>query len=144
MLIRLIPDQVEERWERFAPAIARALPPTVSGTKRAMVNILEAILLEKLVVWIITDEDQERIFGIVTTKLDYEEVSKTRNLLIYTFTSFGETHYTQMKDAIKTLKKYAVSENCTYIEAYTANERLMNFLEETGFYNNYNLMELEV
>lgn len=144
MLIRLIPDKVEEKWEYFAPAIVRALPPTVGGTKRTMVNILEAILLENLVVWIITGENQEKVLGIVTTKLDYEEVSKTRNLVIYTFTSFGETHYTLMKDALETLKKYAISENCTHIEAYTANERLENFLEEMGFYNNYNLMELEV
>lgn len=144
MLVRLIPDQVERRWERFAPAIAKSLPPTVSNTKRGMVNILEAILLEKLVVWIITDEDQEQIFGIVTTHLRYEEISKTRSLLIYSYTSFSGMHYTYFNDALETLEKYAISESCYSIIAYTKNEQIANFFENKGADTDNTLIEMEV
>lgn len=122
----------------------KSLPPSIGRTKRGMVNILEAVLLGNLTVWIVTDEDQEDVIAVVTTKVQFEEVSKTRDLLIYSFTSFGDMSLNFWNEAYETLEKYAVSQNCQNILAYTTNEEIIDFFNRKGAKTDNRLIQMEV
>lgn len=109
-----------------------------------MVNILESILLGRLTVWAIMDEDQENIYGVLTTKFEYDEISKTRNLLIYSYTAISKVHFKYWDDTLETLIKYGVSNRCESVLAYSKNELIQNYFEERGADTENILLNLEI
>lgn len=108
-----------------------------------MVNILEAILLDKLLCWGYYNEDADLVF-LLTTTIDYDEVSKTRRLLIYTLTSVAKIDSSMFIKSLENLKKYARSNACSSIIAYTRNEKILTYMNRLGADIGFNLIEVEV
>lgn len=143
--LRELPEAVAKNWDFYAPVIAKSLPPISGNSHRYMVNILEAILRGKLLVWNFKNDKDELIF-IMTTTIDYDEVSKTRSLLIYSMSGFMKVENRMFLYAISKLKRFAKSQACEFITAYVESEKITNYLTngQVGARANYKLIELEV
>lgn len=144
MLIRQIPDHVENNWEYYAPAIGKSLPPIVGRTRKGMINVLEAVLLEDLIVFNLTNEDQDELYAVVTAKVEYESISKTRNLLIYSFTSLETIPPGMWERTREELKKIAIANDCSNIIAYAKNKNVIEFFNKQGARTETTLIEMEV
>lgn len=143
MLFKVLPEEINKKWKYYAPFIANSLPPATVKSHRGMVNVLEAILLDRLVCWGYYNEGGDLIF-LTTTKFDYDEVTKTRRLLIYTFTAVSKIDSIMFKKALTSLNKYAKSNGCTSIVAFTKNERVIEYLKRLDAKTEFRLIEMEV
>lgn len=144
-LLKILPENISEQWDFYAPLLAKGLPPTAGDSYKNMVNVLEATLLEKLICWGYYSDENELMF-LVTTTIYFDEISKNRKLLIYSFTGLCKITNIMFSDALNKLKKYAKSEECSHIIAYTRNEKIVNYLSNgsIGADVGYRLIEMEV
>lgn len=143
LLLRILPEQVSQLWDKFAPLIEKSLPPTVTNRRQRMANVLRSILMDDLVVWVyFNSEGRERY--VTTTLVRTDKVTLGKDLLIYSFTSLGQITPEQAMNGVEVLKKYARGNDCKSIIAYSADERVVEFLESKGASANYKLIQMEV
>lgn len=142
LLTRLIPEEVSSNWEKFAPIIDLSLPPTVINSRLKMANILRSILLEDLVVWL-GSRNQEELF-ILTTQIREDKISLTKNLLIYSFTALKTLTKKEVMEGFLLLNKYAKAMKCESIIAYVENERIIKFFESINAETSYTLTQMKV
>lgn len=143
LLLKTVPEQVSSKWEIFAPLLEKSLPPTVTNRRLRMANVLRAILMEELQVWVFVDENQVERY-IMSTTIRTDKVSLGKDLLVYSFTSLGQVEPRYVKQGVEVLKKYAKGNGCQSIIAYSADERVTRFFEGLGGSANYKLMQMRV
>ena len=143
MLLRILPEQVSDNWDRFAPLLEKSLPPTVTNRRLRMSNVLRSILMEDLSVWIYYDEDRKERY-VLSTVVREDKVTLGRDLLIYTFTSLGQVSTKEVITGFEVIKKYARGNDCNMILAYTSNKRITNFFDNLGAETSFNLIQMEV
>lgn len=144
MLVQLLPEQVNEIWNRLAPMLEETLPPTIGKTIQGMSNMLRAVLLEKLDVWLYVNE-QEEVVVIMTTCIQTDPITLSRNLLIYTFLSVRNMDRDIWGEIYEALKNKARSLNCNNIVAYTQNDKITDYINKSNIGQaKYTLLELEV
>ena len=121
MLVKLLPDQVSDHWDEISLALRQALPPFVANSDRSMVNILKAILSDDMQCWILysSDDGGEKIYAIVSTKIEIDDISGTRCLLIYSFYANKPLTSHLVTSSFETLKRFASGKGCFKIVAYT-------------------------
>ena len=143
MLVKLIPEQVSDNWDILAPYFADSLPPIVKYTREGMANILRAVLFEDLHVFIYYNEDDEAQY-IVSACIQSDVVVLQRRLVVYTVSAVRDMNAKLWEDGLDSLKKFARSENCHSIVAYSANEQITKFLGSRGANTKYTLIDIEV
>lgn len=146
MLVKLLPDQVSDHWDEISLAIREALPPFVANSDRAMVNVLKSILGGSMQCWILysSDETGESIYAVATTKIEVDEISDTRCLLIYSFYANRPLTSHLVISGLETLKKFASSKRCYKIIAYTDIPRVEQLWESLGGVAVTRFIEMEV
>ncbi len=146
MLVKLLPDQVSEHWDEISLAIRQALPPFVANSDRSMVNILKAILGGDMQCWILYSSDGAggSIYAVMTTKVEIDEISNTKCLLIYSFYASKPLTNQLVISGFETLKKFASSEGCHKIIAYTNIPKMERLWESLGGVTITRFLEMEV
>jgi len=131
VLVKLFPDQIAERWDFIKPAIDGSLPMIADDeSPDRMNNILESLLLDQTQCWI--SSNKGKVNAVVTTKIAFDDTTKTSSLLLYSVYSFGETVRKDWIEAFGTLSKFAESKECSRLIAYTDNEDLIRLSERLG------------
>lgn len=143
LLLKMLPEQVNELWHNFAPLIAQSLPPIVYNSRLRMANVLRSILMEELEVWVYYDENKQERY-VVSSLIRTDPVSLGKDFLIYSFTSLGQIVPKHFENGLGVLKKYARANNCDVITAYVSDERIEQFLVSQGADNEFNLIQIEV
>lgn len=121
MLTKLLPDQISAFWDVIKYAIEESLPPTVSENPDKMNRILMSLLSDKAQCWVsyTINKEQRKLEGIIITRVSYDDVSDTKNLLIYCLYGYGNVGRANILSGFKTLVKYASSRDCCRIVGYT-------------------------
>jgi len=111
-----------------------------------MNRILAAALSGRVEVWAsYTKEDGKNKFeGIVLTKILYDDVSDTRNLLIYCLYGYNKVSDNSWINGILTLAKYAKSRRCSQIVAYTDVQRIIKVVNSLGGESKYTFISFDV
>jgi len=131
MLVKLFPEQVAERWDFIKPAIDNSLPLLADDeSPDRMNNILESLLLNQMHCWV--SYNGKKINGVVTTKIAFDDATKTNSLLLYSAYSFGDTNKSDWIGGFETLSKFAKSIKCSKLIAYTDNEDIVRLFERLG------------
>lgn len=144
LLLKILPEQVSDKWEVFAPLIELSLPPTVYNRRLRMANVLRSVLVGELQVWIYIDEQKNERF-IMSTVEQLDRVSLSKSLLIYSFTSLvGQLKPIELERSFEKLKTYAKSIKCQSIIAYVDDVRVKKFLESNGAKANFSLIQMEI
>lgn len=142
LLQRMLPEQVADHWNFFAPVIERSLPPTVVNGRQRMANVLRSILMDELVVW--SYGNLEELRYVVTTLERTDPVSLTKDLLIYSFTGFGRVRPVDLREGFTLLSRFGKSRGCLSIIAYVDEPRVQKFLESQGARTDFTLVQMEV
>jgi hypothetical protein len=133
MLTKLLPDQISKHWTIIKYAIQQSLPPTVGQNPDRLNRILSSALSSKIEVWASYIRGEENKFeGIVLTKLLYDDSSETRNLLIYCLYGYGEVAESSWLGGLEAILKYAKSQNCQQIIAYSDSPYIIDIVEKLG------------
>ncbi len=132
MLTKLLPDQISAFWDIIKYAIEESLPPIAGEGPDKMNRILMALLNSKAECWASyrVDGDQRTFEGIAITKLQYDDISNTKGLLIYCLYGYEKTVRESWTAAFLTLAKYAKSKDCTRITSYVSLPYLINLAKE--------------
>ena len=121
MLNKMLPDQISRFWDQIKYAVEQSLPPISSDHPDRINRVLAAALGGTVDVWASYTREEEKIKfeGIILTKILYDDVSDTRNLLIYCVYGYVPISKESWLEGLVALTKYARSENCLQIIAYT-------------------------
>lgn len=146
MLVKLEPDNIEEKWDIISEALKEAVLNYVNIDDIGMTNILYALLDEKLFCWFGVDElsMEQGPYLMMTTLFVIDHPSKTKNLLIYTLNGYRPLTKEMLEDTYDTLKKYAKAHKCYKIIAYTDVPRVEEIVLNLGGKIGHRLIELEI
>lgn len=142
MLVEMRPEFVSDNWEFFSKAIGKSLTPTISNTVQGMSRVLKAILVQKMKVWCYDNEGHNNF--ILSTVVREDEVTGQKALLIYSLTAFFQIRPDAWNKAFETLKKEAKAHNCDSVIAYSANQKIIDYLTSKGAKTSFTLIEMEV
>lgn len=127
MLLQLHPDKVSKMWDEIKPAIYESLPPFTGEREEIMNNILTAVLTEQLECWMSYQvvDDVNVMDAFLTTTFIYDDISKAKNILIYSLYGYHEISEQSWDEGFEALYKYGFSKGCSNIIAYTSNDYMI-------------------
>lgn len=127
-LIKLLPEQIAENWDKLRPAIRESLPPQVAVSNEALKQILQNLLAKRGHVWVYRHGNT--LPAMVVTTIHTDPLSGARSLLIYSIYAFGELRRDMIEDGMETLGTFAEDKGLDEIIAFSANDALSKFFEE--------------
>lgn len=146
MLTRLLPDQISKFWDIIKYAIEESLPPIAHDHPDKMARILSSLISGKAQCWAsyTRDEDGTKFEGIVVTRILYDDVSNTSNLLIYCLYGYGKVEKESWLKGLISIAKYANANNCSRIIAYTDISYIVKIVERLGGESKYTFISFDV
>jgi len=138
MLVRMSGEEIAKRWDIIKRAIRASALPTADTNDEKMSNIQKALLSGKATCWVEGDQGDPRT--LVITSLAREEISLTRNLLIYCAHGFRMASSKDYAKMVKGIYKYALSCDCDNIIMYVWNDKLLKLLNSYGARSDYTLV----
>ncbi len=146
MLTKLLPEQISQFWDIIKYAIEESLPPIAGEGPDKMNKILTSLLSSKSECWAsYTVNGKERRFeGIVITKIQYDDISDTKSLLIYCLYGYETADRSSWTAGLKALVKYAASRNCHRIIGYTEVPFIVDVVRRLGGEAKYTFISLPV
>jgi len=146
MLTKLTPEQISKFWDVISYAVEESLPPITGEHPDRMNRILSSALSGKVDVWASYNksEDVNKFEGIVLTQILYDNVSNTRNLLIYCIYGYSNVDSKSWSEGLETLLKYAKGERCNQIVAYTDLPNIVNLVNRLDGEAKYTFLSFNV
>jgi len=146
MLTKLLPDQVSKFWDVISYAMEQSLPPTVGENPDKMNNILMAALSGKLDIWASYRKDDKvnKFEGIIATRIIYDDVTCMNNLLIYAIYGYNKVSEDSWNSGMKTLLKYAKTQKCSLIVAYSNEPRVVEVVNSLGGDTSFSFISFNV
>lgn len=138
-LLRATPEQISKYWELFKWAIENSFPPTDFPTPKKMVNVLKQLLSGRMQLWIAHRGKKwpPESLGIVTTMMIVDDATGGKTLRIQNMFGWQVVQMEEWEDGFNLLAKYAISEGCTGIGFFTANDSVRKLAQRMGFYTEY-------
>lgn len=126
MLLRLLPDDMKNRWEEIKFAIYESLPLHTGERNNLMTDILTSILTEHLTVWVSYQvKDKVSIIDSIATTMFAYELDKTKNLVIYTLYGYEHIPDESWIEAFDALLKWGTLHQCANLVWYTDNPQIL-------------------
>ena len=124
-LIRLLPEQVSEHWVVIRRAVRRSLPPTTYGSDRRDSNILNNLLIGRMVCWV--GRDKVGVKLIILTNVVGDSITGVKNLQIYSMFNPSKRILEEDDwiDGMETMKRYARDRDCYRVVAYSKVPRVI-------------------
>ena len=129
MLVRLTTSQAQEHWPLIRNGIGACFPD--EGPEFST-HVLELLGSEDLVCWIVMAVD--RPLGFCITSICTEIGSEDKYLLLYAIYAFPDTDVNPKiwSTSLGILRRYALSESCKRIEAFTDNRQVIEIAKNLG------------
>lgn len=132
-ITRLIPQQVMEYWPQIKECINTALPPHVKNSDESMLKIQEQLLVGKLECWMAhAAGNQAIVYAVATTCFVVDEISETKNLLVYTLATLNPHSQDLWTTSYEVLARYAAAKGCQNILAYSDLPEVRNIVARLG------------
>lgn len=146
MLVRFFPHQVAEHWDVIKVGIEESLPPIISQDEDKMNKVLESLLLGNLQCWIsyATEELGSSVDGMVCTRILYDDVSDTRNLLVYCAYAFDKTIKDTWISGLATLNEYGLKMNCSQLIGYTSVASVINIAKRLDWDTSFTFISIPI
>ncbi len=134
MLTRLLPEQIAEHWDIIKYAIDQSLPPIVTDHPDKMNRILSSALSGGTTVWVSYTKVKEmnRFEAVILTKFLFDDVSNTKNLLIYSLFGYEVIDKESWMQGLEGIAKFAKARGCSKIVAYTDQPHVIDLVNKLG------------
>jgi len=145
MLVRLLPEQISSLWDIVKYAVEQSLPPVAYESPDKMNRVLSSLLAGKTQCWASYTRNPEVKFeGLVLTKMIYDDVSNTKNLLIYCLYGYEDVDDKSWFSGLNTLSKYAKSKGCAQVMAYTDRPGVVKLVKRLGGDTSFTFISFDV
>ena len=146
MLTKLLPDQISKFWPIIKYAIEESLPPTTDERPDKMNRILSSALSGGIEVWASyeREEDGAKFEGIIVTKINLDDASGTKSMLMYCLYGYTDVEPEAWKEGLNILAKYAKARGCTRITAYTSIPYMINLAKKLGADADYTFISWDI
>lgn len=131
MLTKILPDQIASNWDVIGYSVQQSLPSQVEDVEGILSNVLMALLSGNMDCWVISSKDN-KIEGIATTQILWDEASRVKTLLVYSVYSYGNISEQNWNKCLGTIREFAKNRGCHKISAFSGNERLVNLMTKLG------------
>lgn len=142
MLLKMYPEQIVKHWDVIKFGIEESLPPVVGQADDRMSNILFSILTNALQCWISYDSKGGKLNALLLTSITNEPISKTKSLTIYCLYGFELINDFSWKEGFEALQKFARSNNCDRITAYTNIEKIKKMARSFNGSSEYSFISI--
>ena len=133
----LLGREISERWPIIKAALKLSALPVADTNDEKLNNVLTALLDGRAICWMTGNARRPRTVIILT--MSVEEISGTRNLLVYCAHSFEREKTQEYINMVESLKEYAINQKCDNIICYVWNDKLKDLLKSYGAECNYTL-----
>lgn len=134
-----------EQWDFIKEAITTAFPPIADATDKAFLLMQEQFLLGEMDCWYAVESiDAEEIIAVMTTKVVREDVTGTKNMLIFSVTSYMPHRADLWTSGYDSLKRYAASKGCSKIVSFTNNSNVLQIAQSLGADIEWHLIQLDI
>jgi len=146
MLIKMLPEQISKFWDVIKYGVEQSLPPIAGEHPDKINRILSAALSGSVDVWAsyVKDDGNRILEGIVLTRILYDGVSGTKNLLIYTVYGYNAVDDESYMKIFTTLVKYAKAKGCLQLVGYTTLSYLADICKEFGADTSYTFVSFDI
>jgi hypothetical protein len=146
MLTRLLPEQVSEFWDVIKFGIEHSLAPIAGEHPDKMNRVLASLLSGTAQCWAsyVKDEGNVKFEGILVTKMLYDEVSDTKNLLLYCVYGYTNVEQSTWINGLVKVTKYAKAKGCSNIVAYTDVPYLIKIASDLGANTKFTFISFNV
>ena len=146
MLIKFTPEQISRLWPDMAGGLITSLPPQMRDDIESVSNLLESLLNGKAECWISYDATEEgaKVHGAVITMFHVDDITRTRNMIIYAVYGIHTSQHKHWIEGYETLRKWAKHNNCKEIVAYSNVPQIVNIAKKLGADTSYSLIQLPI
>lgn len=144
-ILHLLPDQIMEHWHFIKDAMERAFPPMTNATPETFLEIQEQFLLGEMDCWFgVESIDAQEIIAVMTTKVVVEDVTKTKNMLIFSVTTYMPHNADLWIYGYKALSRFAASKGCNKIISFSNDANVLRIAKGLGADVEWRLIQLEI
>lgn len=146
MLLKMFPEKAvtDEWWEIVRESVRASIPPNVDG-ESSMIAIMNAILTGKLECWIaLSRNDEQKVNGLLTTAIMKDEITDNKFILIFSLYASDRVGAHEWHDWLETIRKYARSNDCRKILAYTDSLQVVKLAKMLGGKAGQTILEFAV
>jgi len=136
-MVILSNDQIGKRWGIIKSAIRLSALPTADTNEDKMTNMLKSLLSGRALCWMSGNERKPRT--VLITTIAVEEISGTKNLLIYCAHGFEKEKSSTYMDMLEGIRRYAIEKKCDNIISYVYHDDVKGLLEKYGARCEYTL-----
>lgn len=133
MLLKMLPEQVSDRWDMFKDGIERSLPVVNDEDPEKMNNILASILTGEIQCWVsyreLEDLKKHGVALVLTTTVD-DLITRTRSLILYLVWAWEKTEARDWIEGFQALMKFSKLMRCQRLIAYTSDEKVVKIAEK--------------
>lgn len=137
-LVKVEQKTIAENWEKFIGGIKGNLPPHVMETEEQIKYIYNALMLDRMHIWLLLNEKEPH--AMIITSFTGEIGIEQRNLLIYLFVKMKDMNDNDYQEGMKTLEHFAIKHDCKLILAYTNIPKIVEISNNLGFESKYVLL----
>lgn len=130
MLLKLPEKVITEFWDGIKQSILESVPEDEKIDTNVILNLL---LSKRMDCWVVyqKEENIKKAIGIITTTFLYDSIFNSKTMLIYSLYGIDDKLISMdiWKEELERLKKYAKSEKCNTIIAYTDNQYVLDIVK---------------
>lgn len=145
-IIKLLPEQISEHWGLIASALGRTVPREMGEEARVVNNILHSLIDESMQCWFCGkyEEGGLETYVIIITGVITNMGTNERCLMIYTVYWFQPPPNALWESGLNVLRKYARSQGCSKIVAYSKFDMITNLVKALGGDVSWKYLQIEV
>ena len=129
--------QISERWSIIKAALKLSAAPVADTGEGKLNNILKALLDGRAICWMTGNARRPRT--VIITTMSIEEVSGTKNMIVYCAHGFEKEKPEQYTDILTGLSNFAKDRKCDNILCYVWDDKIKELLQNYGAECNYTL-----
>jgi len=142
-MIKLLPGQISNQWNFIRAGLLVSLPPITVPTAENLRTILVQMLCEHMQCWAVLGEDKE-VKGYVLTYISKDPHTNARTLIIYSLCLNEMVSKETWETGFITLDKFAKSNECFRIAAYTNIPEVISVAKKFNFSSDYTYLIKDV
>lgn len=120
MLRQLDPVQIAEHWNEIKEHMRVGLLPFVAVDEEHLTTLLESMLAGVMNVWILFTKEPLKMYGMATTTFIWDPVTLTKNLVLFSISSYSTITPDLWNEVKKVLSDYAKENKCNNVIAYSS------------------------
>lgn len=135
LIVKLLPEQITKQWDSIRYGIINAIAPIVDPTPDKIQEVLCQLLTQEMQCWCVFEGDD--IYGHIVTSISIDVNTNFRTLIVYSLFLFRKASPEMWEEGWEAIEKFAVSNECARIAAYTNDDKVKSLSEKLGFKTDY-------